>query len=197
MIRRCMVGVALVVLIGQCALGDVLSHGAKFSLDPEFSPPETGGQAALIFGMPTSDDDRVETAGLDADSVDIHYSTFTPPETDEILTFLKSELDTDKDGFVDSPIVAEANPTGYVVFHFRSRWLNERIRLGGMLDSDMMVSGYRADPDRLRFGDDDDEDPDLADPEVPEPSMIAISVLSLTVLVRRRRKAWRRRAPAA
>lgn len=57
-------------------------------------------------------------------------STLNPVQLRQYLTFLNSVTDVDKDGFVDADKVHACNPTGYVVFHFRTRWGNERVTLG-------------------------------------------------------------------
>ena len=110
-------------------------------------------------------------------------SSLEPLQLQRFLTFLKEEADRDKDGFVNSPIVGRVNPAGYVVFHFRSMWLNERVSLGAQGGDLLAVSmrtmggGGGPNPDPLPLGSDGPgpgpspapDDPP-APPKGPEPT---------------------------
>ena len=178
---------ALVALTAASAFGDIVdSDLTVWSEGLSRRAPEAGPQL-LSFGLPDAPG-RIEfDRGGDACGL-LAYLPMSPPETGEILTFLRNERDTDKDGFVDSPVVADANPNGYVVFHFRDHWLNERISLGQLLGGDIwdvtMTEGAVPLIQLDEGGQDDGRDPD-----VPEPSMIAIFLLTLPAALKRRRRA--------
>jgi len=55
------------------------------------------------------------------------------------LTYLNSLNDRDKDGFIEG--LGDANPNGYVVFHFRTLLKNERVALGHLLDAPIRAGG--------------------------------------------------------
>lgn len=130
---------------------------------------------------------------------------FDPLVLRERLTFLTQERDSNKDGFVDSGKVADANPTGYVVFHFLSLWHNERITLGGdgpglLLSVEMGRSGGGAripDEDPLPRaatepyppGQDPDPFPSGRPVPIPEPgALLLLSGGAVVVALRRRRR---------
>ena len=117
------------------------------------------------------------------------------------LTYKTHVDDKDKDGFLEG-VDRGVNPTGYVVFHFRTVWLNERITLGeggaGLLDVPIMQSGGAAPPPvpgPIICGGSDLPGPAPVPPlpppspePVPEPATVLLLATGMTVAILRRRR---------
>lgn len=146
----------------------------------------TGCQDGGLFGAGTDD--------LPAGDSTQSPSQLARAMVRQWLTFKSEEADRDKDGFLEG-VEQGVNPTGYVVFHFRSASLNERITLGdggaGLLDVPMMRvgGGYRPpEPEPIVGGDDVPGPPPPAPPNpVPEPGVLLLLATGATVAVLRRR----------
>ncbi len=109
-------------------------------------------------------------------------------DVDKTLTFLNEVGDDDKDGFVDT-YRAEANPTGYVVLHFRSSRHNVRITLGQQYDAPENQPRLQQDPPPLQT---DNSPGPPAEGEltvVPEPAscLLLLSGAAAILWTRRRR----------
>ncbi len=137
---------------------------------------------------------------------DIELGKLAAVILDTRLTFVSEKQDSDKDGFIDTRFVAITNPNGYVVFHFRSIWRNERVTLGHFLAVEGMGpltlstgGGYSGAPlSSIIFGGElelldptepgFDYDPsNRDDPLVPEPATMAMLAIGSIALIRRRR----------
>ncbi|MHC4717100.1 MAG: hypothetical protein ACYS5V_09035 [Planctomycetota bacterium] len=124
----------------------------------------------------------------------------TPLDVEKWLTFKDRVHDGDKDGFLEGARW-DVNPTGYVVFHARSMWLNQRITLGhgggGLLAVAMMSSpggGPPPEPEPVGRGQDGPPDPSPLPPvppspaPVPEPAAAILLAAGPVILLYRRRK---------
>jgi len=111
-------------------------------------------------------------------------NTLTPVQLRRYLTFLQSAVDVDKDGFVDEDKVHASNPNGYVVFHFRTQWGNERVTLGMPTGTLLRAHLRHRAPEEVNSR---PRRVPAAPLSIPEPTVLLLLSGGLVVCLRRRR----------
>jgi len=170
---RLILSVFAVATLAQPLSADIINIPARY-------------QGSGLFGVGTDD--------LPGGNSVVRPSELARAMVENWLTFEWEAADRDKDGFLED-VDGGVNPTGYVVFHFRSLWLNERITLGdggaGLLDVPMMLTGggsTPAAPEPIAAGSEDVPDlPPVPPAPVPEPGIVFLLASGVTVVMLRRK----------